>query len=151
MLVGFLWELLLENKRLICNLLKACLDLRKKKVSYPCFALWSESVGALCKCPWAEPLNPSRRRAALLLRNEDKIEIQRNLYQQFRLKSLSPKMLVFWGWVKVAWERCDMSRSVAYSSIHLITGLPLVWLPNISLNGASCSYNCLNPGRLTLY
>lgn len=150
MLVWFSWELLLENNRWICNILKDCLVLRKKKVSHLCFALWSESLGALCKRLWAELLKPRQRRAALLVLSEEETELQRNLHQQTQEVSL--KMLVFWDWVKVAWERSYMTRLVACSSSLWITRLSHAMAAKHSSKWSFMqSYNCLYLGRLTLY
>lgn len=139
MFLGFLWELLLENKRLTYNQLKAFWGLRKKRFLFPALhfliTLRSKGFGAFCKLPWAEPLNPSSSRASLLIVNEEEIEAERNFHRSLN-SGLSLKMLVFWGWLKVAWEGCVMSRSVTYSSSLFLARLPLRGLPNIPPNGA---------------
>lgn len=118
--------------------LKSLFGLRKKRFLFPALhyliTLWSKSVGALCKLLWAELLNPSSSRAALI-GSEEKIDAERNSQQQSWLRSESEDA-GFWDWPKVGWEGCVMSRLITYSSSLFISRLPLLGLPNLPLNGA---------------
>lgn len=52
--------------------------------------------------------------AAVLLLNEGKIEVQRNLTPTVLTQEYKSEGTGFLELVKVAWERCNMSRYIAY-------------------------------------